>query len=70
MSAKSIIVVIGKWDYPKGGVVYRIGRPDSIKGLLRVLCALVVQKKSEVGTSEVGSRQLIATDVWFLIFDI
>ena len=27
------IVVNGKWKYPKGEVVYRIGRPDSIKGL-------------------------------------
>ena len=38
------IVVNGK--YPKGEVVYRIGNSDSIKGLLRVLRVLVVQKNS------------------------
>jgi len=40
---KGIIVVNGKWGYPKGGVVYRIGRYDSIKGLLCALCVFAVK---------------------------
>ena len=47
------IVVNGK--YPKGEVVYRIGNSDSIKGLLRVLCVLVVQMSLQPPTSDLRS---------------
>ena len=45
---KGIIVVNGKWGYPKGGVVYRIGLPDSVKGLLCVLGALSEASGSKI----------------------
>ena len=59
------IVVNGKWKYPKGGVVYRIGRPDSIKGLS--LCPLRLERSERFKNkrSEVRSQKSEIRDQGF-----